>query len=93
MQITEKHADDLYTAMGCIDSVIATLNRSIFNHSVADKPDNVLIANLRNRIKNLESVKSNFIALNQNVIFNDENDDGISDAEYFAQYDYECNPD
>jgi hemolysin-activating ACP:hemolysin acyltransferase len=23
----------------------------------------------------------------------DENDDGISDAEYFAQYDYECNPD
>ena len=22
-----------------------------------------------------------------------ENDDGISDEEYFAQYDYECNPD
>ncbi len=24
---------------------------------------------------------------------NAENDDGVSDAEYFAQYDYECNPD
>jgi len=22
-----------------------------------------------------------------------ENNDGVSDAEYFAQYDYECNPD
>ena len=22
-----------------------------------------------------------------------EDDDGVSDAEYFAQYDYECNPD
>jgi hypothetical protein len=25
MQITENHADDLYTAMGCIDSVIHSL--------------------------------------------------------------------
>jgi hypothetical protein len=69
MQITEKHADDLYTAMGCIDSVIHSLNRSIFNHSIADKPDDLLIANLRNRIAALEAVKNNFIALNQNVIF------------------------
>jgi hypothetical protein len=69
MQITENHADDLYTAMGCIDSVIYTLNRSIFNHSIADKPDDLLIANLRKRIATLEAVKNNFIALNQNVIF------------------------
>lgn len=70
MQITENHAADLYTAIDCIDSVIDTLNRSIFNHSVIDNPDKLLIANLRKRIKTLKVVRNNFIELNKSVVIN-----------------------
>ena len=32
------------------------------------------------------------VVLTSETVDVDENDDGVSDAEYFAQYDYECNP-
>ena len=51
----------------------------------------ILLSDLKRMESAIEILDEMFnVALKQEDA---ENDDGVSDAEYFAQYHYECNPD